>query len=1016
MFKKKIGNIDKTKKKKILLISIPVVILVISFITLFATGTLSKLMGNSVTGTYTVKFLGNGGSGSMSNQVMDLSSEQIIKNNEFQPPWPDAKFLGWHVYNKTTNETIFSYSENGQVLSYTSVEGYVPTYMFNGEKDNLQAAVVSDKSSLSDISNKNINPGDTVYLIAVWDSPRTISFDTNGGTGYMKPMKISTASSDITIPPCKFGKKGSKCAYWKVYYADDNTWYFPDIGRSPSISLQDINSQLKCCKTYNENNSSPVRWSNVAGSGVVRDYFMLEPFHGRNIVFKAYYVDVEPLVIKFNANGGEGAMSDQYVTDVVNVENYDSGYYSVYSNYKSVPINKNLFTREGHKFVGWCREKECNQPYTDGQNLPENISEKTKKIELYAKWKVDPEYSFNVTFDANGGVGRMSSQQIKISTPTSLNENHFSKDGYLFKGWYAKRNDNKWYCYTNSAKTNIDWNDKSVCDNNGYYLFEDKSFWSYGNKVPVSMVMYAQWTENKFTVYYNANGGTGNSYDQRITYGVSTAMYANKYTKEGYSFQGWYAQRSNGTWYCYTDSTKHKLGWLKEKDCHGKYLYKNNLKISNTAKPGDSVIMYAQWKKNESVFKIIFNAGGGTGSMPDQNITYGVSTSLSTNKFTRSGYKFIGWKAVRSDGMHYCYKNVAKTSTGWLKSNDCNGFGHSLYKDKQNVSKTAAPGTSVTMTAQWIENKFTVYYNANGGSGNSYDQRITYGVSTAMYANRYTKSGYNFQGWHAQRSNGTWYCYTDLTKHKLGWLKEKDCYDKYLYKDQLKISNTAEPGDYVIMNAQWKTNQFTVRYYAGGGTGSMPDQKITYGVLTSLSTNKFTRSEYKFIGWNAQRSDGDWYCYTNPAKTSVAWTNQSTCGSFGYYTYSNNQRVSKTAPAAGLVRMVAQWKYVPTKFTVRFYKDEDSSNSYDQKITYGVSTKLTSNQFTKSGYTFIGWKAVRADGSHYCYTNPAKTRTGWLNKSDCNGLGHSLYKNNQSVSKTTSAGGIVYMYAQWKKK
>ena len=606
-------------------------------------------------------------------------------------------------------------------------------------------------------------------------------------------------------------------------------------------------------------------------------------------------------------------------------------------------------------------------------------------------------------------------KQLKAST---------KKDGYTFLWWRVKRSDNKWFCYTNYEKNKNDWVDKSVCDKYGYHVYLDKDVFYTHDMETVLMgysrynyEMYAQFEKSKFTLKFNAGGGTGSMPDQRIVYGLSTAISKNKFTKDGYIFQGWHAKRDDNKWYCYKNASKTSKDWVSESTCkqYGYYLYKDGLKVSNTANPNGYTTMYAQWKKNESVFKIKFNAGGGTGSMSDQNITYGVSTPIKANSYKKDGYKFIGWKAVRSDGMHYCYKNVAKTSTGWLKSNDCNGFGHSLYKDKQNVSKTAAPGTSVTMTAQWIENKFTVYYNANGGSGNSYNQRITYGVSTAMYANRYTKSGYNFQGWHAQRSNGTWYCYTDLTKHKLGWLKEKDCYDKYLYKDQLKISNTAEPGDYVIMNAQWKTNQFTVRYYAGGGTGSMPDQKITYGVLTSLSTNKFTRSEYKFIGWNAQRSDGDWYCYTNPAKTSVAWTNQSTCGSFGYYTYSNNQRVSKTAPAAGLVRMVAQWKYVPTKFTVRFYKDENSSNSYDQKITYGVSTKLTSNQFTKSGYTFIGWKAVRADESHYCYTNPAKTRTGWLNKSDCNGLGHSLYKNNQSVSKTTSAGRIVYMYAQWKK-
>ena len=43
-----------------------------------------------------------------------------------------------------------------------------------------------------------------------------------------------------------------------------------------------------------------------------------------------------------------------------------------------------------------------------------------------------------VTFDSNGGTGSMGSQVFEYGKDTPLNENKFSRDGYLFKGWNTK--------------------------------------------------------------------------------------------------------------------------------------------------------------------------------------------------------------------------------------------------------------------------------------------------------------------------------------------------------------------------------------------------------------------------------------------------------------------------------------------------------------------------------------------------------------------------------------------------
>ena len=50
--------------------------------------------------------------------------------------------------------------------------------------------------------------------------------------------------------------------------------------------------------------------------------------------------------------------------------------------------------------------------------------------------------------------------------------------------------------------------------------------------------------------------------------------------------------------------------------------------------------------------------------------------------------------------------------------------------------------------------------------------------------------------------------------------------------------------------------QYCIRFNANGGKGTMSDQKFTFGIEKSLSSNTFTRDGYVFIGW-ATSADGD---------------------------------------------------------------------------------------------------------------------------------------------------------------
>ena len=51
-----------------------------------------------------------------------------------------------------------------------------------------------------------------------------------------------------------------------------------------------------------------------------------------------------------------------------------------------------------------------------------------------------------------------------------------------------------------------------------------------------------------------------------------------------------------------------------------------------------------------SYVTVTFNADGGTGRMPDQQIPYGEPTSLNPNQFTRTGHTFVGWETRTGSG------------------------------------------------------------------------------------------------------------------------------------------------------------------------------------------------------------------------------------------------------------------------------------------------------------------------------------------------------------------------------
>ncbi len=92
-------------------------------------------------------------------------------------------------------------------------------------------------------------------------------------------------------------------------------------------------------------------------------------------------------------------------------------------------------------------------------------------------------------------------------------------------------------------------------------------------------------------------------------------------------------------------------------------------------------------------YKIVYDANGGQGSLPQQNAEYGEMLDLfSSGMMSRAGYTMTGWN-TRRDGTGTSYQLGQK-------------------KVKNLASKN---GAKVTMYAQWRPNSLQVTYHANGG-------------------------------------------------------------------------------------------------------------------------------------------------------------------------------------------------------------------------------------------------------------------------------------------------------------
>lgn len=310
----------------------------------------------------------------------------------------------------------------------------------------------------------------------------------------------------------------------------------------------------------------------------------------------------------------------------------------------------------------------------------------------------------------------------------------------------------------------------------------------------------------KYTVSYNANGGSGAPSAQTKYYGKTLTLSSTKPTRSGYTFVGWG-----------TSSTDTTANW----SAGGNY----------TTNASDT--LYAIWKKT---ITLTYNANGGSGapsasSATVYNATTSYSFSIKSTKPTRTGYNFKGW---------------SKSSTA-SPSADLYVYGESITLS-----------SSDTLYAIWETKMFTVTYNANGGTlptSTSFinPQRKTYGVTLTLNTLKPSRADsieedlitkYTFKGW-ASSSTAT------TVDYKPG--------DDYTTNSNITLYAVWAENEIPVYDIIYKTQ----------GGSSVAAQEKTEDQTITLRTTIPTRNGYTFNNkWNT-KSDGTGTSYDPGASYST---------------------------------------------------------------------------------------------------------------------------------------------------
>jgi len=499
---------------------------------------------------------------------------------------------------------------------------------------------------------------------------------------------------------------------------------------------------------------------------------------GNGSVLYAQWTPVE-LIVDFNANGGQYADT--------------GGQASVNQTYGSTYRLPSTPAREGFKFASWNRQ-------ADGQGevvTANSTVTSTVYHTVYATWTELGNATF--TYASNNtkyGSVSIGSESLNPETGIPAGATAIPNPGYRFQEWQG------------AGGEQVGTSETYVPSKGG----------TGGGTGYVDGAYTAVFVPSVFSVTLDDNEGSGGSGSVKAEYDQPMPQ-AIKPLRPGYTFAGYYDQKTEGTLY-YDAEMNSARNWNKI---------------------DDSSVLYAHWTAAEISAVFYANGGSYAGGSEEATIeqTYGGAYKLPSQEPVREGYAFSSWN-TRQDGqgetitaatpvtlesalsiyavwtendkvvIRYAvnetdYGTVSRTeeslnpTTGKALGSTAESNPGYRFVEWQN-----GKGTPVSTEPTWIPEKvsgsyvkdtFTAVFRAaaikvvlddNGGSGGSGSVKATYNKPMPN-ASTPTREGYRFSGYADQRSGGTPY-------YNAGMNSVRD-WDK--------------TADNVVLYAQWTQNEIT---------------------------------------------------------------------------------------------------------------------------------------------------------------------------------------------------------------
>lgn len=438
-------------------------------------------------------------------------------------------------------------------------------------------------------------------------------------------------------------------------------------------------------------------------------------------------------------------------------------------------------------------------------------------VTLYAVYK--PVGTATVEFDATpaeGGTVSLPSGSFTVAGSTVTGGNVVStaepKAGWHFVGWYEET-------ATGTAVQEGAGNEKltvtaeTMADKLGLLSKKVNS-----NETPAHEVRYvAVFEPNTFTVCFNANGGEGSMGDQ--TFGGANSprnLTKNAFSKAGYEFDGW-AEYSGGTGTIYRDGA----------------LFENVTTYQGKQiEDGGTINLYAQWREIEHV-TITYTAFPDSLGSVALNLKReaavqndpAVQSEIIYEKVNPETGEIVGATAKVNHGSVF---------TGWY--ND-------LTKENVETSETFVPKkqndryVSASYVAYFRPYRYTLHYEANGGTGKKMDDQIfQHGQILPLNDCTYSREGYDFMGWSMSADN----------------VKQFDNKAEVGFSSLLQTSDEPKDNAEATLYAVWKEQSVTIGYVSSDAElGTVTAGSETIGAVNGKPTGSTAqaKSGAKFDGW-----------------------------------------------------------------------------------------------------------------------------------------------------------------------